>query len=156
MKISILFFIISAFIISCGTDTGNPGEIPINHSAGTGIEESKTIVNSIVQEGCKVLRRCHNLRLKSCQDDWMKLTNMNGALGLDENSKQSLQQIHENILKEDLKINPENTCISAIKDLSCYDQGVEEAFDPEEENLFVNANEMIPTACQNVFDIEQN
>lgn len=132
IKFSILIGVL--LLNSCGTDTGNPVDLPVNHSPAIG--ESFT---SII---CQKIKGC-GWNTDTCGNSVYNDTNIGAKIGSPYSDLKSLQQLyHEKGFGNSSRIEfdevNQTLCLDSIANLSCSSATLTDAFKASATNPFEN------------------
>jgi len=150
MKLQITLLFLLSILVSCGTDTGNPGETA---RAGLG-QDRLYFVDRFVDAACLKIHSCReNMAIRDCEALYTE-PNMPASLGWRESDFENLNGVLGFEMGGQITPNEEvaNSCLEEIKNLSCETTEMREAFNGDSTRPFENANRVIPTRCQSVFE----
>jgi len=150
IKLQITLLFLLSILVSCGTDTGNPGE-----TARAGLGQDRLLfVNRFVEATCLQIQSCHeDQSITDCEALYTE-QNMPASLGWGESDFENLNGVLGFEMGGQITPNEEtaNSCLEEIKNLSCETSEMREAFDGDSTRPFEKANRVIPARCQSVFE----
>jgi len=140
---------LSTLLISCGTDTGNPGVVQSNDGfdqSGGLATHSTMVVTSV----CKILVSCNaGLTKEICTVEVNAREDMVSTLGLSKEEFATLEEVKKAEMDKSLNTNQDKAkiCLVDIQSLACVDEQVVNAFDLESDQPFSNVETIVPEIC---------
>ena len=146
------------FIVSCGTETGNPVRPSELNSTPTVDEDSKTTVSySLLAKICSKLKDCYTVSEETCISSSLSSDGFDAAYNLNTSTYSTLLQIVNDEKDGKISIQNEtskNQCEADIDALTCSDNEIQNAYEVSAPSDFSNTDQAVPVgagSCQDIY-----
>lgn len=147
--------LILLLFISCGTETGNP----LVQDATLTVDEDARVTTAytVIENVCNKLKDCYNVAYVTCVNKSVLEDNFDSALGLNTGDYSNYNDILNAEVNNSLSVNDSaaaSQCANDIKNLSCSDTEVVDAYDTNNQSDYSNVYKLIPVgagSCQDIY-----
>lgn len=149
MKFCVLLLVFSFILVSCGTDTGNPGMTPVSGEDG-----ASEFMPSFVEGTCNKLKFCHTeMDLRECGPKLIQEANMPLALGFLDLEFKNLTEVYQAEVRREILPHASfsDQCLLNIQAITCDHPSMNEAYRTGNIRPFEKTHNIVPNICRSAY-----